>query len=77
MEKDERYIPAFDYDRLTPLFDSVLRWSMRELELKRPADRSGADRTRPARARSRLRHGDADDSPQTDAPGGGGRGHRR
>ena len=35
MEKNEKYIPALSYDRLTPLFDPVLRWSMRELELKR------------------------------------------
>ena len=35
MEKSERYIPALSNDRLTPLFDPVIRWSMRELELKR------------------------------------------
>ncbi len=35
MEKNERYIPALSDERLTPLFDPVIRWSMRELELKR------------------------------------------
>ncbi len=35
MEKNEKYIPALSYDRLTPLFDPLIRWSMRELELKR------------------------------------------
>lgn len=34
MEKSERYIPALSYNRLTPLFDPLIRWSMRELELK-------------------------------------------
>lgn len=35
MTRDDKYIPALSYDRLTPLFDPVIRWSMRELELKR------------------------------------------
>ncbi len=35
MEKNERYIPALSFNRLTPLFDPAIRWSMRELELKR------------------------------------------
>jgi ubiquinone/menaquinone biosynthesis C-methylase UbiE len=35
MGKSERYIPAMSFDRLTPLFDPMLRWGMRELELKR------------------------------------------
>ncbi len=35
MEENERYIPALSFNRLTPLFDPVIRWSMRELELKR------------------------------------------
>jgi len=35
MTQDDKYIPALSYDRLTPLFDPVLRWSLRELELKR------------------------------------------
>ncbi len=35
MNPPEKYIPALSYDRLTPLFDPLLRWSMRELELKR------------------------------------------
>lgn len=35
MTQDDKYIPALSYDRLTPLFDPLLRWSMRELELKR------------------------------------------
>ncbi len=35
MEKNARYIPALSDDRLTPLFDPLIRWSMRELELKR------------------------------------------
>ena len=35
MTRDDKYIPAVSYDRLTPLFDPVIRWSMRELELKR------------------------------------------
>lgn len=35
MTRDDKYIPALSYDRLTPLFDPLLRWSMRELELKR------------------------------------------
>jgi len=35
MSAPDKYIPALNYDRLTPLFDPVLRWSMRELELKR------------------------------------------
>jgi ubiquinone/menaquinone biosynthesis C-methylase UbiE len=35
MIEDDKYIPALSYDRLTPLFDPVIRWSMRELELKR------------------------------------------
>ena len=35
MDAQDQYIPALSSDRLTPLFDSVIRWSMRELELKR------------------------------------------
>jgi len=35
MSAPDKYIPALSYDRLTPVFDPVLRWSMRELELKR------------------------------------------
>ena len=35
MTQDDKYLPALSYDRLTPLFDPLLRWSMRELELKR------------------------------------------
>lgn len=35
MKTDEKYIPALSYNRLTPLFDPVLRRTMRELELKR------------------------------------------
>lgn len=35
MSVPDKYIPALSYDRLTPVFDPVLRWSMRELELKR------------------------------------------
>ncbi len=35
MSPPEKYIPALSYDRLTPLFDPLLRWSLRELELKR------------------------------------------
>jgi ubiquinone/menaquinone biosynthesis C-methylase UbiE len=35
MSVPDEYIPALSYDRLTPVFDPVLRWSMRELELKR------------------------------------------
>jgi ubiquinone/menaquinone biosynthesis C-methylase UbiE len=35
MKTDEKYIPALSYNRLTPLFDPMLRWTMRELELKR------------------------------------------
>lgn len=35
MSAPDKYVPALSYDRLTPLFDPVLRWSMRELELKR------------------------------------------
>ncbi len=34
MEENERYSPALSFSRLTPLFDPVIRWSMRELELK-------------------------------------------
>ncbi len=35
MGEHEKYIPALGVDRLTPLFDPFVRWSMRELELKR------------------------------------------
>ncbi len=35
MSVPDKYIPALSYDRLTPVFDPVLRWSMRELDLKR------------------------------------------
>ncbi|CAG0937667.1 hypothetical protein TFLX_06616 [Thermoflexales bacterium] len=35
MEKNEKYIPALSDDRLTPLFDPVLRWSVRKLERNR------------------------------------------
>jgi ubiquinone/menaquinone biosynthesis C-methylase UbiE len=35
MNRNDKYIPALSYDRLTPLFDPVLRRTMRELELKR------------------------------------------
>ena len=35
MSVPDKYIPALSDDRLTPVFDPVLRWSMRELELKR------------------------------------------
>ncbi len=35
MSVPDKYIPALSYDRLTPVLDPVLRWSMRELELKR------------------------------------------
>jgi ubiquinone/menaquinone biosynthesis C-methylase UbiE len=35
MEAKERYIPALRYDRLTPLYDPLLRWVMREGKFKR------------------------------------------
>src|SRR3990172_9126565 len=35
MEKNEKYIPALGLDRLTPLYDPVLRWVMREETFKR------------------------------------------
>jgi ubiquinone/menaquinone biosynthesis C-methylase UbiE len=35
MNTNDKYIPALSYNRLTPLFDPVLRRTMRELELKR------------------------------------------
>lgn len=34
MSPPDQYLPALSYDRLTPLFDPLLRWTMRELELK-------------------------------------------
>ena len=35
MEKRENYIPALSYDRLTPFYDPLLRWGMREETFKR------------------------------------------
>ena len=35
MEKNNQYIPALRFNFLTPLYDSVLRWVMRELTFKR------------------------------------------
>lgn len=35
MAKDERYIPALGVDWLTPLYDPILRWVMREEHFKR------------------------------------------
>ncbi|HWS54293.1 MAG TPA: class I SAM-dependent methyltransferase [Pyrinomonadaceae bacterium] len=34
MRKDEKYIPALNFDRLTPLYDTVVRWLMPESEFK-------------------------------------------
>ena len=34
MEKREKYIPALSYDRLTPFYDPLLRWGMREETFK-------------------------------------------
>jgi len=35
MNKDKRYIPALRFRLLTPLYDPLLRWGMRELTFKR------------------------------------------
>ncbi len=35
MKKDDRYIPALGLDRLTPLYDPLLRWVVREETFKR------------------------------------------
>ena len=35
MAKSEKYIPALGYDWLTPLYDPLLRWVMREEKFKR------------------------------------------
>lgn len=35
MAKDNQYIPALRFNFLTPLYDPLLRWVMRELEFKR------------------------------------------
>ena len=35
MEKQTKYIPALGYDWLTPLYDPLLRWGMREETFKR------------------------------------------
>ncbi len=35
MEKSDKYIPALGLDRLTPLYDPLLRWVMREGKFKR------------------------------------------
>lgn len=34
-QRTERYVPALGYGRLTSLYDSVLRWTMREATFKR------------------------------------------
>jgi ubiquinone/menaquinone biosynthesis C-methylase UbiE len=34
-KKSDKYIPALGYDRLTPLYDSLLRWTMPESTFKR------------------------------------------
>jgi len=34
MDEIKRYIPALSYDRLTPLYDPLLRWGMREETFK-------------------------------------------
>lgn len=34
-QRSERYVPALGYGRLTSLYDSVLRWTMREATFKR------------------------------------------
>lgn len=33
--KDAKYIPALKYDRLTPFYDPLLRWTMRDVTFKR------------------------------------------
>ena len=35
MGKSDKYIPALRYDWLTPLYDPLLRWIMREEKFKR------------------------------------------
>ena len=35
MAKNEKYIPALNQNWLTPLYDPLLKWGMRENEFKR------------------------------------------